>query len=734
MFRYILLLLVSLTMSWESIAQDVWLQNHFSPNSGCSLTNAVVNVLVNNNSAVIMGSNTINVTYTIDGGSTTNQLLSSNLMPGASWNFSFGTQANLSACGSHIVKVWVTRAGDVNHMNDTLTWTVQNDCPIIPGNVINNVTVCESGNAGALSLNGWSYGTIAEWQSSTNSGTSWSSIVNTTPSNAFTNLTQTTMYRVIIDGGYCVDDTSGVATVTVQAPPVGGSIQGSDSLCEDMATGVLNLSGNVGSVLNWETSPNGAAPWTVVANTTTSENYSSLTSSQWYRVKIDGGACPSIYSDTALIYVDPIYPSAVLTGSDSLCISNASGTITATGSFGPITMWEFSSDMGANWNSISNSTSTNNYSGLTTETWYRLITEGGYCPDVISDTALIYVQSLPIPPTVGNSDTLCSTSVSGSLSVANAGTSILDWENSTDGTTFTGMGTTASSYNYASQTQTTWYRVKMDGEFCPDYYSDTAIIGIDNPPTAGTLNQSTSLCTYVMDTLNLVGAVGDSIIWQSSPDGTTWQTITGADSMSLATGPMLQTTYYQVILINGVCAPVVTNQVGITVLPPPAVSAGIDTTIYVGDSVQLNGMGGVTGIWVPGMYLSDSTVSNPITHPLVSTPYVYWVIDVNGCYNSDTVLITVLDPTDFDIRNVITMNNDGSNDVWMISGVDFFPYTQVKVFNSYGKLVYENDDYKNTWEGTYNGTKLPNGTYYYVVNQGGTSNTFKGTITLLGNE
>jgi hypothetical protein len=122
MRQYIFLVFFSLTFIPISSAQDVWLQNHFSPNSGCSLSNLeTVTVLVNNNSGVIMPSNSINVTYTVDGGSIVNQLLSSNLTSGASWNFSFNTKANLSACGTHIMKVWVTRAGDVNHLNDTLT-------------------------------------------------------------------------------------------------------------------------------------------------------------------------------------------------------------------------------------------------------------------------------------------------------------------------------------------------------------------------------------------------------------------------------------------------------------------------------------------------------------------------------------------------------------------------------------------------------------------------------------
>ena len=158
--RYLFLLILLTTFSSTTRAQDVWLQNHFSPNSGCALTTLeTVTVLINNNSGVIMPSNTIQVYYTVDGGTVVNQPLSSNLTPGASWNFSFSAKANLSACGSHIMKVWVARAGDANQLNDTLVWTVQNDCPIVPGTVTSDITVCQGANAGTLSLSGWSYGT-----------------------------------------------------------------------------------------------------------------------------------------------------------------------------------------------------------------------------------------------------------------------------------------------------------------------------------------------------------------------------------------------------------------------------------------------------------------------------------------------------------------------------------------------------------------------------------------------
>src|SRR5690606_19315632 len=139
----------------QCYAQDVWLQNFFSPNSGCELSNAMpVNVLINNNSGSFIPANSISVSYSINAGVPVSEMLGVNLGSGASWNFTFGTNANLSACGTYNMKVWVDLPADPNPLNDTLTWVVQNDCIIVPGIVQNDATVCQGANTGLLNLNG----------------------------------------------------------------------------------------------------------------------------------------------------------------------------------------------------------------------------------------------------------------------------------------------------------------------------------------------------------------------------------------------------------------------------------------------------------------------------------------------------------------------------------------------------------------------------------------------------
>jgi len=149
--KKLLLLCSFFLFSMIAYSQDVWLQNHFSPNSGFRLSNAeTVTVLVNNNSGITMLANTITVKYQVDNGTIVSQPLSSNLTAGASWNFSFSTKADLSAFGSHIIKVWVERPGDLNSLNNELTWTVNNAC--IEMNQPSNVSACNGTNTSAVNF------------------------------------------------------------------------------------------------------------------------------------------------------------------------------------------------------------------------------------------------------------------------------------------------------------------------------------------------------------------------------------------------------------------------------------------------------------------------------------------------------------------------------------------------------------------------------------------------------
>ncbi len=91
------------------------------------------------------------------------------------------------------------------------------------------------------------------------------------------------------------------------------------------------------------------------------------------------------------------------------------------------------------------------------------------------------------------------------------------------------------------------------------------------------------------------------------------------------------------------------------------------------------------------------------------------------------IRIQVLPSSSCDISfyNGFTPNGDGINDSWFIEGIACFPENAIKIFNRWGNLVFEAEQYNNqtiVWQGQVNtglltseGRQVPNGTYFYVL-------------------
>ena len=71
----------------------------------------------------------------------------------------------------------------------------------------------------------------------------------------------------------------------------------------------------------------------------------------------------------------------------------------------------------------------------------------------------------------------------------------------------------------------------------------------------------------------------------------------------------------------------------------------------------------------------------------------------------------------------LSPNGDGTNDFWIIDGLEESPNNSVRIFNRYGQKVFEKINYTNEFRGIANtgtlitnqGTGLPEGVYFYLV-------------------
>ncbi len=118
----------------------------------------------------------------------------------------------------------------------------------------------------------------------------------------------------------------------------------------------------------------------------------------------------------------------------------------------------------------------------------------------------------------------------------------------------------------------------------------------------------------------------------------------------------------------------------------------------------------------------------------IITQYVYGDL---GCVDSTSQLITINTVTDEItqlIPNAISPNGDGKNDVWKLEFIRLlYPDAEILIFNRWGQELFYSKGYAEPWDGTYNGEKVPDGTYYYVINLNDESEPepFQGSILVL---
>ena len=106
------------------------------------------------------------------------------------------------------------------------------------------------------------------------------------------------------------------------------------------------------------------------------------------------------------------------------------------------------------------------------------------------------------------------------------------------------------------------------------------------------------------------------------------------------------------------------------------------------------------------------------------------VKDANGCTSEITFTIEAI--TEIEIPNGFTPNGDGLNDKWAIKNLALlYPNCRITVFNRWGSPVFESSGYSREWDGTINGKRLPDGTYYCIIELGDGQAPMKKSVTIM---
>jgi gliding motility-associated-like protein len=121
--------------------------------------------------------------------------------------------------------------------------------------------------------------------------------------------------------------------------------------------------------------------------------------------------------------------------------------------------------------------------------------------------------------------------------------------------------------------------------------------------------------------------------------------------------------------------------------------------------------------WVPSRGIDYPDSSSVNFNYQITQEYLINLISPGGCITNDSVLVRVFDDNlvDIFVPKSFSPNGDGVNDKLYsyLTGVKTFQY--FKVFNRFGKLMFETRNPDEGWDGTVGGTQQPMAIYIWVA-------------------
>ena len=115
--------------------------------------------------------------------------------------------------------------------------------------------------------------------------------------------------------------------------------------------------------------------------------------------------------------------------------------------------------------------------------------------------------------------------------------------------------------------------------------------------------------------------------------------------------------------------------------------------------------------------INDRSATNDSIFYITETAtYTITVMDENGCSVSAEIFIEFID---IEIPNFFTPDGDGNNDTWAPRNIDQYDNIFIKIYDRYGRTLYQFEGNEDDWDGQYNLSDLPTGDYWYIIKLNG---------------
>ncbi|HWK07496.1 MAG TPA: PKD domain-containing protein [Puia sp.] len=297
----------------------------------------------------------------------------------------------------------------------------------------------------------------------------------------------------------------------------------------------------------------------------------------------------------------------------------------------------------------------------------------------------------------------------------------------------TALSDSTIKYPNAAPAEDITYLVTANLGKCQDKASINVHVYPYPQANAGT---DTTICYGTTALLNGT-IVADLFTW--SPDSS----LLNSNSLGPVADPLITTSYILTVRNTQGCPKPVADTVVVNVIPKVVVFAGNDTSVVVGEPLQLHAVSTDSALvsysWTPTDWLNNSLVYDPVatieSSAVDSIVYLATATTVQGCYGSDALTVKVYKTgPDIFMANAFTPDGNGHNDVFRPVLVGITRLSFFRVYNRWGQMIFATTQPEKGWDGLLHGIRQESGTYVYMV-QGvdylGKTHFKKGTFILI---
>lgn len=312
----------------------------------------------------------------------------------------------------------------------------------------------------------------------------------------------------------------------------------------------------------------------------------------------------------------------------------------------------------------------------------------------------------------------------------------------------------------------------------------TAVTATINTAPLLTIDPASPICSGLPAQLSASAPSGSTIYWSNTPDGPPI-----ANGTAFTTPPLTEETTYYVRATNNGCPSDGIQSVTVTVLEVPqtqdedvefckngttTISAGIPNMEYLWstgattEAIQISqeatysvtitndagcsAVKNITTSTLPAADILRVEVNTDVAKVIMADPntenylysldgesyresnifgnltagaYTVYVKSKSGC-GSDYKIFTVDLIPDF-----FTPNGDNTNERFTMTAFSLYPNATIMIFDRSGKLITGLNRANRSWDGTFNGNRLPASDYWYVMKLDDNSEEIKGHFSLI---